>query len=881
MKPSMMKVYMAESIKKIAVLFTDIIGSTNFFKSHGNLAGRKMLQRHEDIVSRAIARFGGTVVKNLGDSVMAYFPNPQEALKVSINIQKELQKFNLSRALPGQIHIRIGIHFGEGLIEADDIFGDVVNVASKLTNLASSDQICISREVYTQVISLPTVRVETVDLPDKPAIPSGLTIYKVLWRESAPFEPVLNTVVYLKPLWELGIVNLDYVWKKLIKVKNRLWGRKIEGNRILNDKSILIMTKKPAHALDIAHETMQFLKDGMTRVAHHGIIPVQIVIDSGPYLAFDAITESWNSTDWDRFRPGAIYISSDTHTLLEEDRSVSVTFAESGENTHSYHEIKLDEYVHEEDLPLFLYQHALSHGRNAPCFYCGSGRHRASECPSKHITDLTGALNRLGYKSFDTINDLFLSYLKSIEQTEGTAIRTVDDPLDFEHDAHLAFYELTQVFQLRFFKTIWNAGGNDWDKIITEVHGADTKGGYIWLAQDCIRVSNLTQAESLLNTCIDQFPYDYRVYAAMAYLNVEKGNNVGVEYYLNKALYLARTTPQKIFILLLLCRYYDYIDNAEKVREKLREIFFIHPYCPEALYQDILHKFRHGNESEAFRQLIKLILIHRTYYIVALIDPELARHSRLIHPKLKDLFMETRKEAQKMAVGAEKEFARLATMLGEEDEAVTKTKELLVKAREMEETNSYFGALDMMHLSKLVMTTCRRLIEQRKREFTDRLSELDTRVKSYLGFLEQHRHRNLVGATHERLKDFRDTIDEAWHTLKSNDGETFKHIVARCGSLAAELDHMQPKIDRLRTIVKFESFVVSFCKNACVILAAILIVGTLIFPNMIYYLNMILPEQHISTAHNTWLYQKQFIIGGTVLGLLLAFIKAFKRLIKS
>jgi hypothetical protein len=58
-------------------------------------------------------------------------------------------------------------------------------------------------------------------------------------------------------------------------------------------------------------------------------------------------------------------------------------------------------------------------------------------------------------------------------------------------------------------------------------------------------------------------------------------------------------------------------------------------------------------------------------------------------------------------------------------------------------------------------------------------------------------------------------------------------------------------------------------------------VGTLIFPNMIYYLNMILPELNISTVHNTWVYQKQFIIFGTLLGLLLSFIKSFKILIKS
>jgi len=120
-----------KSIKKIAVLFTDIIGSTPFFKSHGNLAGRKMLQQHEDIVSKAITEFGGIVVKNIGDSILAYFVNPQEATKVAIRIQKEFNRYNKQKDTEHEIHVRIGIHFDEGIVEDKDIFGNAVNIASK------------------------------------------------------------------------------------------------------------------------------------------------------------------------------------------------------------------------------------------------------------------------------------------------------------------------------------------------------------------------------------------------------------------------------------------------------------------------------------------------------------------------------------------------------------------------------------------------------------------------------------------------------------------------------------------------------------------------------------------------------------------------------
>ena len=81
--------YSKDAIKKIAVLFTDIVGSSNFFKLNGDIEGRKMLKTHQNLASPIINEFGGTVVKMLGDSVMAYFLDPEDALKSAIKIQQK------------------------------------------------------------------------------------------------------------------------------------------------------------------------------------------------------------------------------------------------------------------------------------------------------------------------------------------------------------------------------------------------------------------------------------------------------------------------------------------------------------------------------------------------------------------------------------------------------------------------------------------------------------------------------------------------------------------------------------------------------------------------------------------------------------------------
>ena len=130
--PKPIEDYPKDSLKKMAVLFTDIVASSNYFKTYGDIAGRRMLQRHQDLASPIIAEFEGTLVKCLGDSLMAYYLNPTEALKSAIKIQQRFKRHNDTSDKKDQIHIRICIHFDEGIIEEEDIFGDVVNMSAKV-----------------------------------------------------------------------------------------------------------------------------------------------------------------------------------------------------------------------------------------------------------------------------------------------------------------------------------------------------------------------------------------------------------------------------------------------------------------------------------------------------------------------------------------------------------------------------------------------------------------------------------------------------------------------------------------------------------------------------------------------------------------------------
>jgi len=113
----------------------------------------------------------------------------------------------------------------------------------------------------------------------------------------------------------------------------------------------------------------------------------------------------------------------------------------------------------------------------------------------------------------------------------------------------------------------------------------EDKGGFLWIALDCLRVSNLAQAEAFLESSLAKYPNDYRPYCAMGFLNVERNDFPGAEYYFDKALDYAKTKPQKIFLLFLLSRLYDVNDRCFKASEKIRQILFVNAHCEDARSQ--------------------------------------------------------------------------------------------------------------------------------------------------------------------------------------------------------------------------------------------------------------------------------------------------------
>ena len=131
----------AEAAPRImAVLFTDMVGSTDMTQAKGDQAAQVIVRRHNSIVRAALNEYGGKQVKHTGDGIMASFPSPASAVEATVAIQRACAANN-ARFPDQELHLRIGINAGEPIQEEEDLFGATVQLAARVCAAAGTDQI--------------------------------------------------------------------------------------------------------------------------------------------------------------------------------------------------------------------------------------------------------------------------------------------------------------------------------------------------------------------------------------------------------------------------------------------------------------------------------------------------------------------------------------------------------------------------------------------------------------------------------------------------------------------------------------------------------------------------------------------------------------------
>ncbi|HEX9614861.1 MAG TPA: adenylate/guanylate cyclase domain-containing protein, partial [Bacteroidota bacterium] len=170
--------------KLAAIMFTDIKSFSKKMSENEELA-MQILRVHDDTLKAIIEKYDGKIIKAIGDAFMVDFSSAVNAVKCAIESQEVFFVYNKGKTELEKIEVRIGIHLGDVITDGNDIFGDGVNIASRIEAVTEPNRICISHDVYSQIknkMQVKTFHMGSINLKN---IAEPVEVYEIL-LESIP-----------------------------------------------------------------------------------------------------------------------------------------------------------------------------------------------------------------------------------------------------------------------------------------------------------------------------------------------------------------------------------------------------------------------------------------------------------------------------------------------------------------------------------------------------------------------------------------------------------------------------------------------------------------------------------------------------------------------
>jgi len=168
-----------EERKLAAIMFTDMVGYSALAQRDDKVA-LELLEEHRRLLREIFPRFHGTEIKTIGDAFLVEFGSALEAAQCAIEIQRTLAKRNHDVTSDRRIELKIGIHIGDVMHRDGDVYGDGVNIASRIEQLASAGGICVSMDVERQIRNALEARFEKFGSADLKNIKLPMDLFRIV-----------------------------------------------------------------------------------------------------------------------------------------------------------------------------------------------------------------------------------------------------------------------------------------------------------------------------------------------------------------------------------------------------------------------------------------------------------------------------------------------------------------------------------------------------------------------------------------------------------------------------------------------------------------------------------------------------------------------------
>ena len=201
--------------QELAILFADVVGSTQLYEALGDEVARETVQTCVDAMKQSTEKFGGSVIKTMGDEVMATFPSADDAMNAATQMQKAITNKPAIGTDDIRVAIRIGCHFGHVVVEDRDIFGAAVHTANRMTSQAKAGQIITTAVTVEQLSGDWQSLVRQIGVTTLRGQSDEVALYEVLWQPEDATN-VLPEIDWKKDKPKVGQLTLRFRGREFV-----------------------------------------------------------------------------------------------------------------------------------------------------------------------------------------------------------------------------------------------------------------------------------------------------------------------------------------------------------------------------------------------------------------------------------------------------------------------------------------------------------------------------------------------------------------------------------------------------------------------------------------------------------------------------------------
>jgi len=174
-------------------MFTDVVGYTSLTQRNEALA-MQLLEEQRALVRSILPRYGGREVKTIGDAFLVEFESALEAVRCAFDIQQSVHERNSGREIDRRMVLRVGVHLGDVIHAQNDVYGDAVNVASRIEPLAPPGGVCISAQVHDHIKNKTDFQLVSLGYKELKNVGEPVEVFRVMfpWERQEAAASVLD-----------------------------------------------------------------------------------------------------------------------------------------------------------------------------------------------------------------------------------------------------------------------------------------------------------------------------------------------------------------------------------------------------------------------------------------------------------------------------------------------------------------------------------------------------------------------------------------------------------------------------------------------------------------------------------------------------------------